>query len=157
MLYIMLHIFKLGTWMMEENTVIRFFILLPFLWSPIFPQLDARSRYQNYKMMRDYFYVYGYQERLVKHIAKSRCQRDAVIIAAREMGVEAECRNYFKACGYKWFHLFPDVIFEKPFVLLHKSFWLTTFFTKSYHPKFNYSPEHKQPEDNHVAAIVNAV
>ncbi|HWB24294.1 MAG TPA: hypothetical protein VG738_02390 [Chitinophagaceae bacterium] len=139
MIYIMLHTLRLGHWMMEENTTTRFFILLPFLWSPIFPQLDARSRYQDYKMMKDYFYIYGFDARLVKRIAKSRCQRDAVIIAAGEMGVEKECRNYFNTCGYRWYHLFPDVIFEKPVVLLCWQFWQTTFFTKTYHPKVDYS------------------
>lgn len=155
MLYIMLHTCKLGAWMMEENTVARFFILLPFLWSPIFPQLDARSRYQNYKMMKDYFYEYGFQVRLVKHMAKSRCQRDAVMAAAKEMGVEAECNSYFKSCGYKWYHLFPDIIIQRPLVLLHKSFWLTTFFTKTYHAKYDYSTLEKAG-CKQVSVIVNA-
>ena len=139
MLYVLLHTFHLGTWMMESNTTVRFFILLPLLWSPIFPQLDARSRYQNYKLMKDYFYFYGFDARLVKHVAKSRCQRDAVIVAAEEMGFKGECRAYFTSCGYKWYHLFPDVIFTNPLVLLSKNFWVTTFFAKTYHTKIDYN------------------
>jgi hypothetical protein len=142
MLYIMLHTFHLGAWMMQTHAIGRFFMLLPFLWSPVFPQLDARSRYQDYKMMKDYFYLYGFDVRLVKCVARSRCQRDAVIIAAREMGVESECTAYFKACGYRWYHLFPDIIFENPLVLLSKTFWITTFFTKTYSLKFNYGTIH---------------
>lgn len=139
LLYILLYPLHVGEWMLETDTTTRFFILLPLLWSPIFPQLDARSRYQDYKMMKDYFYLYGFDARLVKHVAKSRCQRDAVIVAAREMGVEAECMRYFNNRGYKWYHLFPDIIFDRPAVLLSKSFWATTFFTKTYHPKFDHT------------------
>jgi len=138
MLYVLLHAFNLGAWMLESHTVVRFFLLLPLLWSPIFPQLDARSRYQDYKMMRDCFYLYGFDARLVKRVAKSRCQRDAVIVAAEEMGVGNACRQYFVSRGYKWYHLFPDVIFERPLVLLTKHFWLTTFFAKTYRPRIDY-------------------
>ncbi len=150
MLYLMLHTLHLGTWMMETNTIARFFMLLPLLWSPIFPQLDARSRYQDYKMMKDYFYLYGFDARLVKHIARSRCQRDAVIVAAREIGVEAACAHYFKARGYCWYHLFPDIIFENPLMLLSKTFWVTTFFTKTYHPKIDYAAVQRRQVKNIV-------
>ena len=139
MLYILLHTLHAGAWMMEANTTTRFFILLPLLWSPIFPQLDARSRYQDYKMMRDCFYLYGFDGRLVKHVARSRCQRDAVIVAAEEMGLARECRAYFASRGYKWYHLFPDVIFDRPIILLSRAFWVTTFFVKTYHPKIDYT------------------
>ncbi len=156
MLYVLLYVFHLGEWMLEANTTARFLLLLPLLWSPIFPQLDARSRYQDYKMMKDYFYLYGFDARLVKHVAKSRCQRDAVIVAAREMGVETECARYFKSRGYKWYHLFPDVVFDCPVVLLSKHFWLTTFFAKTYHSKIDYKLAKKNttsPEGNmHVKA-----
>src|SRR5262245_43368731 len=58
---------------------------------PFFAQLDARSRYQNYKMLCDQFYLYGFQRRVVKPFAHSRCQRDAVRVAASQLGCFAMC------------------------------------------------------------------
>lgn len=140
LLYIMLHVCRAGAWIMEANTAGRFLLLLPLLWSPLFPQLDARSRYQDYKMMKDCFYRLGFDARLIKPFAKSRCQRDALLVAAAEMGVRPQCARYFKARGYRWYHLFPDIVFEKPAVLFTRSFLVTTFFAKTYHSKIKYHP-----------------
>jgi len=137
-IYILLNIFRLGAWMLEHDTVLRFFILLPVLWAPIFPQLDARSRFQDYKMVKDYFYLYDFDVRVVKHFAKSRCQRDAVLVAAKEMGLGAHCQTYFKYSGYRWYHLLPDIIFEKPVILLSRGFYKKIFFAKTYHAKIDY-------------------
>jgi hypothetical protein len=86
-------------------------------------------------MMKDYFYLYGFDARLVKHFAKSRCQRDAVLAAAQETGFYNACSVYFFGCGYRWYHLLPDVVLQKPAVLLTWVFYQTTFFVKTYRPK----------------------
>jgi len=103
------------------------FCLLSLLVAPIYPQCDARSRYQNYKQVKDHLYLYGFQSRIVKPFSYSRCQRDAVIAAAEELGLEKQCKDYFKSQGYYWYHILPDFLFRHPTYLLHKAFWLNTF------------------------------
>ena len=70
---------------------------IAFLFSlPVFSQLDARSRFQNYKQIKDQIFLYGYDERIFKPVLKSRCQRDAAWLSAKEMGLGDHCRDYFR-------------------------------------------------------------
>lgn len=105
---------------------------------PIFAQLDARSRYQNYKQIKDQIYLYGYNERILKPILKSRCQRDAAWLSAKELGLGNRCKSFFSSKGYRWYHIFPDFVFSKPQFMLSPYFWKTTFFTPKYNSKINY-------------------
>jgi hypothetical protein len=122
----------------NDYIVLKLIALSPSLCMPLFAQLDARSRYQNYKLVKDHLYIYGFQTRILKPFMKSRCQRDAAKAAANELGLSYECKEYYKSYGYKWYHLFPDVIFKKPSILLTKNFWITTLFTKTYYPKIDF-------------------
>jgi hypothetical protein len=124
-------------WFNNDVFFLKKIILYPFILMPLFPQLDAYCRYQNYKQLRDLFYEYGFNVRFVKPFIKSRCQRDAVLAAANDLGFGDECKKYFEACGYKWYHFFPDFMFSQPQFLLSKQFWLTTFFTKNYSAKID--------------------
>lgn len=127
---------------LENTTFITIFskiIILAYFGSlPVFSQLDARSRYQNYKHIKDQLYSHGFDLRILKPVLKSRCQRDAAQTAAEELGYGDLCRNYFKSSGYCWYHLIPDFVFQKPQFLLSKYFWRTTFFTPTYTPKIDY-------------------
>lgn len=104
----------------------------------LFAQLDARSRYQNYKLVKDALYLYGFQRRILRPFIKSRCQRDAVIAAAYELGMSSVCKEYFKRCGYRWYHILPDITFMQPSIFLTKNFWTTTLLTKTYRPKIDF-------------------
>ncbi len=137
MLYTVYQWLDIEEWLQHGDFTLRLILLFPFISMPLFPQLDARSRYQNYKMLRDQFYFYGFQPRIVKPFIKSRCQRDAAIVAAEDLGLADACDNHFYQKGYRWYHLFPDFIFTKPHFLLCKHFWLTTFFVKKYHSRVN--------------------
>ncbi len=130
--------FNVISWLMGDFFILKLIMLSPAVCMPLFAQLDARSRYQNYKLVKDHLYIYGFQKRILKPFLKSRCQRDAAKAAADELGLSYQCREYFRSYGYKWYHLFPDVIFKKPSILLTKNFWLTTLFTKTYHPKIDF-------------------
>lgn len=131
--------FHLIEWAQEGNPIIRWFLLFCLVFPPIFPQCDARSRYQNYKQVKDHLYLYGFQCRIIKPFSHSRCQRDAVLAAAEELGYKTECKNYFKAQGYKWHHLMPDFLVKNPQFLFNKQFWLSTFFVKTYKSKVDFS------------------
>ena len=105
---------------------------------PVFSQLDARSRYQNYKQIKDQIFLYGYDERIFRPVLKSRCQRDAAWLSAEELGFGAKCHSFFRSHGYRWYHILPDFVFKKPQFLLTGYFWRTTFFSPTYVPKVNY-------------------
>ena len=90
-----------------------------FLANMVLSQLDARSRWQNYK--------------------KSSCQRQAALIAAEDLGYRARVEAFFWSHGYRWYHIPPDFVFAHPQFLWSRHFWRTTFFAPTYHPK-HFSP-----------------
>ena len=94
----------------------------------LFTQLDARSRFQEYKRVRDQLIRYGPDRRIFRSIAASRCRRDAGLAAAKQLGHETACRRFFLAMGYRWYHLLPDFVFRHPRYLLSPAFLRTTFF-----------------------------
>jgi len=118
---------------------IVFFLLMVFFFTnSILAELDARSRYQNYKQIKDHLYLNGYHERILRTMLKSMCQRDAALVAANELGMGKSCALYFKSHGYKWYHLIPDFVFDQPLFLFTKYFWMSTFFVPVYHPKVDF-------------------
>ena len=82
--------------------------------------------------------MHGFDLRILKPARKSRCQRDAIQVAAEELGYGIICKTYFRSFGYRWYHLLPEFVFQKPQFLLSKYFWRTTFFTPFYASKVNY-------------------
>lgn len=131
--------FDLLAWIAEGGSLWKVMALYP-LWSmPMWAQLDARSRYQNYLQVKDQMYHFGYRERILRPVLTSRCQRDAAAVAAEELGDGAECRAYFYEAGYRWYHLLPDILFRMPWRLLHPAFLRTTFFAPTY--RVRYLPE----------------
>ena len=107
--------------------------LLLFLASlPVFSQLDARCRYQDYKRAKDLFFRFGFDPRIIKTLLKSRCQRDAAMVAALESGHGESCRAFYRSQGYRWYHILPDFLFSHPQFLMSRHFWQSTFFLKTY-------------------------
>jgi hypothetical protein len=102
----------------------------------ILGQLDARSRYQNYKQIKDQLLQYGFDKRILRPALKSRCLRDAAQAAADDVGHGDRCRHHFLSCGYRWFHLLPDFAFRRPQFLLTAFFWRTTFFAPAYRSRY---------------------
>lgn len=131
--------FDIIEWIQQGYAVPKSILLFQFVTAPIYPQCDARSRYQNYKQVKDHLYLYGFQSRIVKPFSFSRCQRDAVLAAAEELGMEKQCKEYFIAQGHYWYHILPDFLFHHPAYLFHKAFWLNTFFAKYYKAKIDFS------------------
>lgn len=102
----------------------------------LFTQLDARSRFQEYKRLRDQLIRYGPDRRIFFSIAGSRCQRDAGLAAARQLGHETACRRIFLTMGYRWYHLLPDFVLYHPGYLLSSAFLRRTFFLPAYTSRF---------------------
>lgn len=101
-----------------------------------FSQFDARSRYQNYKMIKDKFYEYGFDARLLKPFIFSRCQRDAISVAAREFSFEKEWKRLTYKSGFRWYHILPRIIVRRPQMLFTKEYWSKTLFVKTYISKY---------------------
>lgn len=113
-------------------------IFICFFNMSILAELDAYSRFQNYKQIKDQIYFNGYQHRLLNPLLKSSCQRSAAILAGDDLGCGNEVRNYFFKCGYRWYHIIPDFVFSQPFLFFTPYFWRTTFFAPNYQAKVCY-------------------
>lgn len=103
---------------------------------PFFAELDARSRYQNYKIIKDKLYIYGYQQRLLKPFLYSRCQRDAIQVAANDLDYGTECQAFFYHQGFRWYHIMPRILLMYPKTILTKKYWKQTLFVKYYKLKY---------------------
>ncbi|MEE4112039.1 MAG: hypothetical protein V2I40_04440 [Desulfobacteraceae bacterium] len=110
---------------------------------PLFTQLDARSRFQEYKRVRDQLTRYGPHRRIFMSVAGSRCQRDAAVAAARQLGYASHCTACFCAAGYRWYHLLPDAVKRHPRLLVSPVFWRTTFFMPTYPTRKRLVPDFK--------------
>ena len=87
-IYACFQYFHLAQLVQTGNIFFNFFCALCLICPPFFPQCDARSRFQNYKQVKDYLFLYGFQTRIIKPFSFSRCQRDAVLAAAEELGLK---------------------------------------------------------------------
>ncbi len=102
----------------------------------LFAQLDAYSRFQNYKLAKDLFFERGFQMRVANLFVRSHCQREAIKIAANDIGIIDELNSYYDRLGYRWFHLIPDIVFHNHRVLFTLNFWNKTLFTPPYKSKY---------------------
>jgi hypothetical protein len=98
----------------------------------IISMIDAYGRYQNYKQIKDLFFNYGFDTRLIQPFMFSRCQRNAVIEAAISLGYKDKTLEYFSTLGYKWYHIFPDAFVKNPLVIFKILFWKKILVTKYY-------------------------
>lgn len=101
-----------------------------------FSQLDARSRFYNYKMVKDKLYEYGFDARLLRPFMYSRCQRDAIAVAAREMNYTREWKKLNYKLGFRWYHLLPHLVVKQPDILITFDYWNKTLFAKPYQSKY---------------------
>ena len=99
---------------------------------PIFAELDALGRYQNYKQIKDVLHKMGFDERLLKPFLHSKCQRDAIRVAAKDLKMTTEVKESFYRKGYRFYHILPDAFVKNPLVLFKKQFWNKILFTKHY-------------------------
>ncbi|MCP4020704.1 MAG: hypothetical protein GY729_02580 [Desulfobacteraceae bacterium] len=102
----------------------------------IFAQMDAKSRFQNYKRIKDLLYEQGFKARIIKPFLGSRCQRDAVKVAAKDIGFSKKLDRHYRRLGYCWYHVLPDFVFFKPWIIFTRKYWLRTLFEKKYESKY---------------------
>lgn len=100
--------------------------------------MDAWSRFQNYKRIKDNLYVHGFSPKIAAPYMGSKCQRTAFMVAAKELGLEKEVTIYYDKIGIRWYHFIPKFMIDDPLFLFRKSFVSRTFLEKYYKPKFNF-------------------
>ena len=113
-------------------------IFIIFFNMSILAELDGYSRFQNYKQVKDQIFLNGFQERQLKPLMTSSCQRGAALLAGTELGFYTEVKNFFYKNGYRWYHIIPDFVFNNPLFFFTNFFWRTTFFAPYYSPKIKY-------------------
>jgi hypothetical protein len=94
--------------------------------------LDARSRFQDYKRAKDLFFENGFKPRIAKIYIYSKCQRDAARIAAKDLGLLEQLDCFYQNQGYHWYHIFPDFLFKKPWIIFSRRYWQKTLFEPQY-------------------------
>ncbi len=113
-------------------------VLIVFGSMGMLAQMDAYSRFQNYKQVKDQVFLNGYQERILHALLRSSCQRDAARFACDELDMGKEARNYFYKNGYRWYNIIPDFVFQYPLFFFSSFFWRTTFFAPYYKAKIDF-------------------
>jgi hypothetical protein len=119
---------KLVSW----NTLFTMF----FFSLAITTQLDAYSRYQNYKQVKDLIHKNGFRGMIIKPFSGSRCQRDAVREMAHQLKIKNLVRQYFYHLGYRWYHIIPTTLIRKPLLIFTRGYWITIFFVPRYRSKY---------------------
>ncbi len=92
-----------------------------------FALADGVSRHREYRRIKAMFIRYGFSERILRPLARSRCQRDAALHAARETGHLDKARSYFRGLGYRWYHILPDLVVRNPLAFASPTFLRTSF------------------------------
>jgi len=89
--------------------------------------LDGFSRFREYRRIKAMLARHGWNRRVFALVAGSRCQRDAALQAAHEAGHGHRARRFFRALGYRWYHLFPDAVTRNPLRFFHPHFLRSSF------------------------------
>ena len=93
----------------------------------LFALADGVSRHRECLRIKGMFLKYGYSERILEPLKRSRCQRDAALFAAKEVGHEESAREYFTRLGYRWYHILPDSVMRNPLAFLSPRFLRSSF------------------------------
>ena len=124
----------LGVHLLQEGHPLEFFALqvMALGWTVLagFALADSLSRYREFIRMRNAFKRFGLRTRILKRAAGSRCQRDAALAAAAEIGCVLEARAFFRSLGYRWYHVLPDRVVANPRIVFSASFLVTGFFSR---------------------------
>ena len=134
-------------WLLLKSSIEDYNMTMIIIWSVCFlfsflhiflVVMDGWSRFQDYKKVKDLFFIHGFDRRIAEHYIGSKCQRSAALVAAEELGIQQELKTYYQSRGVKWFHFIPYFMVMDPLFLFRKTFWQRTFLEKKYTAKFDY-------------------
>ncbi len=93
----------------------------------LFAFADGLARHREYRRIKSQLARHGYNVRILQPLARSRCQRDAALQAARESGYFRQACAYYRALGYRWYHILPDRVLRNPLIFLSPDFLRASF------------------------------
>lgn len=137
----------------NASALFSVFWLVSFLFSFVhifLVLMDGWSRYQNYKRVKDQFYIYGFNTKTANHYKGSKCQRSAIITASKELGLKEKAVSFYKRQGIKWYYFIPQFMVKDPFFIIKRSFWSRTFMEKKYVSKFDFRKIKQQQSINQL-------
>lgn len=88
---------------------------------------DGFSRWREYRRVRRLLARHGFRARILLAVSSSRCQRDMALAAAGDEGCRERARDFFRALGYRWYHLLPDAVMRNPLTFFDLRFLTTSF------------------------------
>ena len=88
---------------------------------------DALSRLAEARRVRRILARRGFDPRVFDAMARSRCQRDAALHAARQAGCIDEAKAHYRSRGFAWHHLLPQGATSAPWRLLAPRFLKGSF------------------------------
>lgn len=88
---------------------------------------DGYCRHREYRRLKEIMARRGFHPRLLGPVATSRCQRDAALAAAKDLGHLAQAEGHFRSLGYRWYHLLPDGSVDNPLRFFDPAFLRVTF------------------------------
>lgn len=92
-----------------------------------FALADGLARHREYRRIKNLLTRHGCDTRILHQLARSRCQRDAALLAARESGCFRQACAYYRSLGYRWYHILPDSVLRNPFIFLSPRFLRNSF------------------------------
>ncbi len=111
----------------DESTMLKGAGLILSLGVLLCATADGYCRHLEYRRFKKLFQRFGIRPKLFRVSGRSRCQRDAMLQAARECGLAVQAIQEFHIQGYRWYHLVPDQIAANPLTLFHPGFLRATF------------------------------
>jgi hypothetical protein len=87
-------------------------------------------------MTKDRLFKYGFDARLLKPFVYSRCQRDAIGVAAADLELGKEWAELKYEMGFRWHHLLPHIVIRNPRLLFTRDYWSKTLFVPAYQSKY---------------------
>lgn len=90
-------------------------------------QREAVSRFREYHRVKRLFRAYGWDTKIASYMESSACQRRAAEVAAEQVGLSKEIKDYFNARGHRWYHIIPDPVVQDPSLLFKLDFWRQAF------------------------------
>jgi len=89
--------------------------------------MDGWSRYQNYKRVKDQFFIHGFNKKITLIYIGSKCHRMAAETAAEELGIKDQVQQCYRDLGVKWYHYIPYFMIKEPFFCSKKYFGRALF------------------------------
>jgi hypothetical protein len=94
-----------------------------FVVAGIFFLLDACARLAEYKRWRMRLQQGADLDDLIERKRHTRCQREIVVAAAKQIGQAEYVRIAYYSMGYRWYHILPDWMFSNPGNLISSKWW----------------------------------